>query len=113
MSEKTQREIELEKKLAAIEKENAALSSNLNKTQGKVKALTEELAVKDATKGSDLPVVKLNGNSYQFTAPRFKARYEGSFQEFTAEAAAENEKLCASLVELGSGVLKLVPIKKN
>lgn len=112
-TEKTPRELELEKQLAAAEKEKNALARNLEKTQGKVKDLTEELAVKDATKGSDLPVVKVNGRSYQFVAPRFKAKHEGKFQEFTAEAAAENAALCAYLVEKGSGVIKDVTPKKD
>lgn len=101
MSETKEKAPTLEERLAKAEAENAKL-------KGKVKDLSEELKVKEATApANSLPTVKVNGAHYQFISPRFKVGKEA----VSAVDAAKNADLCAALVAKKSGVLKAVTIK--
>lgn len=87
----------LEAQLEAERKKNASL-------KGQVKELTEALKVKEATKGSKMPTVKLSTGHYIFTAPALMVGKEKK----SAEDIAKDTELCERLVAKGSGALKLV-----
>lgn len=105
-----------EKTIEQLEAQNAELlkkldkaNASLGKTKDQVKDLTEQLQVAEATKGSKLPTVKVDGKAYIFTGPSALVKR----QKVTADDAAKDEELCKKLVEKGSGWLKPVQSQKS
>ncbi len=90
----------LEKRLAILEKSNTKLKEQR-------KELQEELKVKEATKGITLPTIKIGETHYVFTGPRARVKKV----VMTAEEAAQNEALCAELVDKKDGWLKPVEVQ--
>ena len=111
MAEKTIEQLQAEhaKQLEALEKKLAKANESTTKARSQVKDLTEQLQVAEATKGSKLPTVKVDGEAYQFTGPSAMVKRT----KMTAEDAAKDAKLCKELVAKGSGWLKSVKIAKS
>lgn len=87
-----------------------ALKAENKELKRTVEELTEQLQVKEATAGSKLPTVKVDGGNYIFAIGRFRVKGRGIV---TAEDAAKDSSLCAELVAKKSGVLTPVELKKT
>ncbi len=82
-----------------------------NKTNEKLKSTTQELAeelkVKEATKGSLKPTVKMDG---QFVQVQHAVKLKGGTVKSMAAIAADKD-LCAELLRKGSSAVKVITTK--
>lgn len=106
MAEKTIEQLQAEND--ALQKKLEKANASTTKARSQVKDLTEQLQVAEATKGSKLPTVKVDGKPYIFTGPRARVNKV----PMTAEDVAKDEALCKELVDKGSGWLKRVETGK-
>lgn len=107
MAEKTKTVEELQAENDALQAKLAKAEKSNNALKDQRKDLQEQLKVKEATKGSKLPTVKIDGDHFVFVLPVF--RYKK--QRVTADEASGNEQLCRELRDKKSGVLKLIEVK--
>lgn len=107
MAEKTVEQLQAEN--AELKKKLEKTSASLGETKGQVKDLSQQLQVAEATRGSKLPTVKVDGEPFIFTGPRARV----GKVVVKAEDAAKDAKLCKELVTKGSGWLKAVNIAKS
>jgi len=93
MSDETKNELTPEaaaKKIAELEETNSALVKQLADNSKKPKA--------------QLPQVKVKGETFEFTLPKFNL----NGTKYTAQEASENSDVCAELVKIKSAILKKV-----
>lgn len=111
---------QLSAEIAKLTAQNAELSAKLEneknahaKTQEDALQLNEELQKKLETSSvlakSDLPVLEVGGKAYLV---KYKTIRMPDGSVVSAEAVLADKKLAASLLEMKSGMLKLVPQKK-
>lgn len=115
ISEQTTSE-ELVVALTAAYAEGEALENTVLEVEGDLEEATktindlkEKLEAKTKEKSAKTPVVKVNGDNYEVTIPKFN--YDG--KDYTAEDLKSDSDMCKELVAAGFGGLRLVRDRKK
>ena len=93
--------------IARLEKENARLNKTNEKLKATTEELTEELQVKEATKGSTKPTAKVDG---QHVEVQHAVKLKDGTVKSVADIVAD-QNLLAELLRKRSSAVKVITIK--